>query len=201
MPLSNLNRAKSPHLDMNPMVDMAFLLVTFFLLATTFKTPEPVNLSLPKSVSNLQFPDQNVIQIYIDRNGAVHISMVDQALRKEWLAKFGNLYNIEFTEYEKERFSRLVGFGVPADELIEFLQTPQEQKFNTEGKGIPITAERNELSDWLILARSLIPNARFAIKSDRKTPYVHVDKVIKTLVQNQILRFNLVTEFKRNDGI
>jgi biopolymer transport protein ExbD len=201
MPGNPYNRPKSPQLDMNPMVDMAFLLVTFFLLATTFKTAEPTRIVLPRSVSPLELPDNNVITITINKAGSAYIGLNDAEKRILWLERFASLYEVDISDAEKQTFSALPGIGVPADQLASFLKMQPDERQKWRQPGIPKDSVRNELTDWIVLARTVMPRARVAIKADKRTPYHQVDDLIKALIDNNILRFNLITEIRRIDGI
>ncbi len=199
MSSNRLNRPSSPQLDMNPMVDMAFLLVTFFLLASTFKTAEPARVVVPRSVTTANLPEDQLITISITIDGRTFIGLSSPEARMMWLDRYASLYELEFDEAQKNTFSMLPGFGVPREKLKELLSLPPEQRNRMTHPGIPIDSLSNELADWLVLGRTVIPRARVAIKADKGTPYKHVNHVIRTLTENNILRFNLVTDIKRLD--
>jgi biopolymer transport protein ExbD len=192
-----MNRPKTPELDMNPMVDMAFLLVTFFLLATTFKTADPARIVLPRSVSTQQLPDNIVITIAVSRDGRSFIGIDNPHFREKWLERFTALYDLELTSDERRTFMMLTTFGVPASELKDFLSMTTEQRARWTQPGIPVEENYNELKDWIILARTVMPRARIAIRADQSTPYEYVSETIKTLTDNNILRFNLATDIRR----
>jgi len=200
MPTNEFNRPKPPQLDMNPMVDMAFLLVTFFLLATSFKSMEPTRITSPRSVSKLELPDKEVIQITVNRNGEAFIGLQEQGTRAELLDRFASAYNIELSDADKHTFALLPGIGVPADQLITFLRLTPDERARWKQPGIPRQEGANELVDWVILGRTMLPRARVAIKADKQTPYKYVDDIIKMLIDNKVLRFHLITEIRRIDG-
>lgn len=199
MSSSRVNRPSSPQLDMNPMVDMAFLLVTFFLLASTFKTAEPARVVVPRSVTTTNLPDDNLITISITFDGRTFIGLSSPEARTMWLDRYASLYGLEFDEAQKNTFSMLPGFGVPGERLSDLLNMPPEQRNRMAHPGIPVDSLTNELADWLVLGRTVIPRARVAIKADKGTSYKYINRIIKTLTENNILRFNLVTDIKRMD--
>src|SRR4051812_42293778 len=104
---------KSPSLDMTPMVDLAFLLVTFFMLTTKFRPDEPVVVDQPSSISEISLPDKGVIMITVDAKGRVFFNVEGQQVRKDILERVGKQYNLQFDEKEMKRFAVLASVGMP----------------------------------------------------------------------------------------
>ena len=63
----------SVRVDMTPMVDVAFLLLTFFMLTTQFRPPEEVQISLPSSHSAIKLPESKVMLISIGKDDRVFL--------------------------------------------------------------------------------------------------------------------------------
>src|ERR1700742_2227861 len=102
---------KDISLDMTAMCDMAFLLLTFFMLTTKFKAQEPVTVDMPSSISEIKLPDKDMLTISIDKKGGVFFGVDDQNTRKILLEKIAQKYNISFTPSEIHEFSLLSTFG------------------------------------------------------------------------------------------
>lgn len=68
-------------LDMTPMVDVAFLLLTFFMLTTTFRPPEEVSVTVPDSHSQLKLPTASVITITVTKDKRVWMDVDAQVVR------------------------------------------------------------------------------------------------------------------------
>jgi biopolymer transport protein ExbD len=68
-------------IDMTPMVDVAFLLLTFFMLTTQFKAPEDVQIILPSSHSAIKLPERDVMIITVEKDGKIHLGVDAQSLR------------------------------------------------------------------------------------------------------------------------
>jgi biopolymer transport protein ExbD len=190
-------RKKPPKLDMNPMVDMAFLLVTFFMLATSFKTEDPVQITVPAATTEVQLPETGLMTIHVATDGRIFFQIDGKFSKKALLHHVGQLYGLEFDRSATRNFALQSSFGVPIGLLPDFLTLNDRERKSYVQPGIPVDSLQNELTDWVVYARVVNPNIRVAIKADRQTPFQHVDRVMKTLTQNRILRFNLVTDQKR----
>jgi biopolymer transport protein ExbD len=210
MPKSN------PSLDMTPMVDLAFLLVTFFMLTATSRVTEPVVVDTPSSISDKLLPE-NVIMISIDEKGRSFFNINNSDVRKKTLDKMGQQYKITFTEEEKKRFGGMTSFGVPIAQLKEYINMADPERLKVHSAGIPLDSLHNELGDWIQFGRIEAAKQaktqkdkaerlgrpfkyeplRFAIKADGKTNYITVKDVIKVFTDIKIYRFNLITSLEQ----
>ncbi|MCX7798497.1 MAG: biopolymer transporter ExbD [Melioribacter sp.] len=60
-------------IDMTPMVDVAFLLLTFFMLTTQFRPPEEVEIQLPLSHSEVKLPESNTMTLIISDSSKIYL--------------------------------------------------------------------------------------------------------------------------------
>lgn len=70
-------------LDMTPLVDVAFLLLTFFMLTTKFKPVEEVQVVLPSSHAKFIIPESDVMTITFSPNGKIFLGLDSQQLRAQ----------------------------------------------------------------------------------------------------------------------
>src|SRR3990172_8970183 len=103
MPKIKIKR-KSTWIDMTAMCDVAFLLLTFFMLTSTFTQKEVISVSTPSSISEIKIPDINVMLVLVDPDGKVFFGIDGQDKRIELLKKMGEIYSIQFTDQELKTF-------------------------------------------------------------------------------------------------
>ena len=186
----------SPRLDMTPMVDLAFLLVTFFMLTTKFRADEPVVVDTPSSISEIKLPDIDIMTITIAPEGKLYFNIDGKKTREKVLRKMGERYKVEFTDAEVNRFSVLTSIGLPIRELKQYLPLNEEARKTITQNGVPYDSLNNELSDWVRFSRLENPQFRIAVKGDRKADYKTVKRVIDILQTNKVNKFNLITDLE-----
>lgn len=199
---------KNISLDMTAMCDVAFLLLSFFILTTTFRPEEPLVVDSPSSVSDIELPEKNNIIISIGKKGEVFYGF-DQQDRIKVLEKVSAQTGVPFTEKQKTAFFNMSAVGTPMDELPGFLDIEKSKRNSLPKKGIPIdtptTSDKNELRTWL---RASIDVAKvkktkeerklhFTVKGDGAAKYDNVKWVIATLQDFNINSFNLITSLER----
>jgi biopolymer transport protein ExbD len=193
---------KSTNVDMTAMCDVAFLLLTFFMLATKFKPEEPVMVTTPSSISEIPLPDADIMLITVDPKGRIFFSIDNKNKRMELIENVDEYKKLGLTDQEKASFAIGSSVGVPFSQLKSYLNAdPEQQKeFNRTTPGIPadtsVENENNELAAWIRSARNTNPKLRICIKADGAATYPEIQKVIGTLEGWKIFKFNLITGLK-----
>jgi biopolymer transport protein ExbD len=193
---------KNITLDMTAMCDVAFLLLTFFMLATKFKPDEPVIVDTPSSISEIKLPAEDIMTITVDGEGGVYFGIDNQTTRYRVLEAMADKYKVNFTQQEKNEFALGITVGMPIGNLKQILSTTSGyEKAKIEQPGIPIDSTNNQLRDWIDFSRRLnlevtgkVP--RVAIKGDQDANYAVVKEVIATLQDLNINRFNMITSLE-----
>jgi biopolymer transport protein ExbD len=199
--------SRTPHIDMTPMVDLFALLLTFFMLTTSFRPQEAAIIQSPNSVSEKQAPDKNIMTIIIDKDGKVFYNIdngkdTTSHTRIDVLTEMGKQYQVSFTRKELVDFGNMASFGMPMTNIKKWLNTTdskEKEKFQT---GIPtdsIAGRASELAMWIRFSRLANINAEVAIKGDAETNYKTVKKIMDVLQENKVNKFNLITNLEKQE--
>lgn len=192
---------KSTNVDMTAMCDVAFLLLTFFMLATQFKPDEPVTVVTPNSISEITLPDVDIMLLTVDPDGRVFFSIDGAEDRLDLIEKIDEQKGLNLTEEEKTVFANGASIGVPFNQLKSYLNPEADRDaMDKKAPGVPTdtlnTTEANELALWIKEARYTNPKLRITIKADADASYPNIKKVIGTLEGWKIFKFNLITGLK-----
>ena len=189
-------KKKSTFIDMTAMSDVTVLLLTFFMLTSTFVKKEPVQVFTPASVSEIKIPETNILQILVDPQGKI-LSLDKQPDMKAVLEKMGEEYGVDFTPEQEKKFVTASTFGVPMRSMQKFLDLPTEQQDKLlKNEGIPCDSTDNQFKSWVRNARQVNPDLRIAIKADASTPYAVIKNVMSSLQDLRENRYNLITSLK-----
>ena len=201
MPHAKLPR-KSTHIDMTAMCDVAFLLLTFFMLATKFKPDEPVVVKTPASISEIPLPDVDIMLLTVDTRGRIFFSIDNKLMRNALIETINYDKDLKLSKEEMASFTIDASEGIPFSQLKSYLALPPDQQkaMEVNAPGIPadtsVLAPNNDLAEWIKAARNTNPKLRICIKADGDASYPNVQRIIKTLEGYKIFKFNLITNLK-----
>ncbi|HEY0434614.1 MAG TPA: biopolymer transporter ExbD [Chitinophagaceae bacterium] len=189
---------KSTFVDMTPFVDVAFLILTFFIMATKFKPPEPVEVTTPKSVSTQELPESNAVLITIDKDGKVYftvLSQKNQNIYSEVINSVNSSRNLGLTDAEKANYRKTYLVGVAFGQLKQLLDMPADQQKNLRQPGIPTDTTGGDLTYWVQAAKQAFAGERlqYLIKGDNNSKYPVFKNVIAALKANDQYKYNLIT--------
>ncbi len=185
---------KSTWIDMTPFVDVAFLILTFFILVTKFKPEEAVQVQTPSSVSSKELKEKDdTFLVLFDKDGAVHVQLSDN-LRKPIIDNMNKAWNLGMSADELNAFKRSGAVSVPMKALKQYYSLPENQRADFGKAGIPMDSIGGELSTWVRDVNSYTQGkGQFYIKGDNTAKYPKFKEVLTALKKNEIFKFNLVT--------
>lgn len=206
-------KRSAPSIDMTAMCDVAFLLLTFFMLTAKAKPQELVVVDTPSSISETKLPDAGTLTIMVNNEGKVFLDMAGQHTRMDLISAMNSAYQMGLTQKEMNVFSIVGGFGVPRNQLKRFLNTEPSERGKFPSTGIPIDSadvNKSELANWIHNARlsqfrmkqegKVKEEYVIVVKADANTPYPAVQSVINTLVDINVNKFNLITSMEGKPG-
>jgi biopolymer transport protein ExbD len=193
---------KSTAIDMTAMCDVAFLLLTFFILTAKPKVEDPSKADVPTSSHEKVVPEQNLATISVGQTNQVYYSVDGSDVRTEALKAMGEKYHVSFTPDEIKNFSNTEVFGVSMSQMKSFLDGTIESQTKFPQKGIPNdTTSNNELSNWILTSRQADKalhdkDLDIAIKGDKREQYPIISTVIEILAKQRLFKFSLITDLK-----
>jgi biopolymer transport protein ExbD len=191
---------KSTNIDMTAMCDVAFLLLSFFILTTKFKPPEILSVTTPKSVSTKQVNTKNSVLITMDKDGKVYFSVSDDntSEKGEIIDYVDQQKTLGLTSQEKNAFKKSASFiGVPLSQVKAFLALSSDQLKSYKAPGIPVTDTlNNEMTLWLRGAAEAFQGKTLTVflKGDNSAKYPSLKGIIDALKKNDIMKFSMITD-------
>lgn len=195
-----MGRAKIPRksttIDMTAMCDVAFLLLSFFILATKQKPPEAVTVAAPSSVSSKAAPEKSIL-ITLTKEGKVFLMLGEDTKKKAIVENISTSKGLGLSSAEVDRISKMPFIGVPLAQLRN-----QANMSPSQMAGIPAKdSTNNEMVDWVrsIMAAysgSMTLNElqdMILLKGDGEALYPDFKNVKFALKKNGLYKFKIVT--------
>ena len=194
-------------IDMTPMSDVMVLLLTFFMLTSTFVKNEAVKVNAPGSVSEIKVPETEVLQIIVDKDGKIFIGLDKPGYMQEMLEGFKSKFSgLSLSAMQEKNFIGLASFGMPMNKMSDVLKHEAGDVNNLQKEmGIPtdsINGGMSEFQCWVDAARnsSFGDKMKVAIKADAATPYKVVKKMMSELQDMSENRYYLITTLKKEEA-
>jgi biopolymer transport protein ExbD len=137
-------------IDMTPMVDIAFLLLIFYMTTTQFKPPEQKQVVLPMSTSQRQLPIKNFITITVTKQDSVFLDFIIKA--KKFDPTIGDSIEIPVRDYltstpdmvgAEIQKMRLKALGQQIRDLFLVMKADRDASFGVVEKIMTAMQEQN----------------------------------------------------------
>lgn len=185
---------KSTSIDMTAMCDVAFLLLSFFILTTKFKPSEAIAVTIPKSVAAKVAPQKDIVEVIFDKDGKVFLMMDDEQKKENIANALNNTKNLGL---DVKKFVSAQFFGASFSQLASFLQLPEDQRKGSNLPGIPVLdSTNNELTEWMRLVHDAyqgVKTPNILVKGDNLAKYPAFKSVITAFKKNDFMKFQMVT--------
>jgi biopolymer transport protein ExbD len=191
---------KSTTVDMTAMCDVAFLLLTFFILSTKFKPSEAVPVNTPTSVANKIAPETDILLISLNKDGKVFLSFgdskSDRDKKKEMLEEINKEHNLGLSGGEVDALVKAPFIGVPIAQLKQQAHLNTDQMTGVNLPGIPtIDTTNNQMIEWIRAAVTAYQGEKMnlILKGDNVAKYPVFKNILTAFKQNDQFKFQMVT--------
>jgi|SRR5690242_13157360 len=191
---------KSTVIDMTAMCDVAFLILTFFILTTKPKPSEAVPIQTPKSVETKFVSDKDLVMISLNNEGRVYLSVgdnaTDRAKKKAMLEDINTRNNLGLTPAEITTLTKQSFIGVPISQLKQQANLPSEQINSKVLPGIPAQdTTNNQMIEWIRAAVAAYQGSKMdlVLKGDNVAKYPVFKNILTAFKKNDQFKFQMVT--------
>ncbi len=191
---------KSTFVDMTAMCDVAFLLLSFFILTTKFKPSEAVPVDTPNSVASKIAPENDVIMVSLNNDNKVFLSAGDSKRdkdnKREIISNINSSRNLGLTEAEMNALVKAPFIGVSLGQLKQQARMQTEQMTGKSLPGIPVMdTSNNELLDWMRAVAKVYQGQKVTLllKGDNVSKYPAFKNIITAFTTNDFFKFQMVT--------
>jgi len=192
-----MGRAKLPRksttIDMTAMCDVAFLLLSFFILTTKFKPSEAIAVTTPSSVASKVAPNKDFVLVTIDKDGKVFLT-IDDKQKRELVANTMNTTKNLGIDVAKFKAANFIGASFSG--LNSFLSIAEENRKGNLLPGIPCKdSTNNELIAWMNAVNEAYAGSKMdlLLKGDNLAKYPSFKGVLTAFKKNNIQKFQMVT--------
>ena len=184
-------------IDMTPMSDVMTLLLCFFMLTSTFLTPEPIKVNTPSSVSEVKVPENDVLNILVSPEGNIYVGSENKNTMVAMMETVTDKFGVQLNGTQLKHFKEDAMIGAPMALFADYLNLDTEKMGEEIQKlSIPldsIEGGKSEFQEWVTAAREANPDIRLAIKADAKTSYAVIKKMMSELQDMNENRYQLIT--------
>ncbi|MGM9700567.1 MAG: ExbD/TolR family protein [Prevotella sp.] len=195
-------------IDMTPMSDVMVLLLTFFMLTSTFVKNDPVKVTTPGSVSEIKVPEKDVLFVHVAKDGKVFLTIDNANDLMSVVSAMTGKFGVDLNGNQLEALKKHSMLGVSMDKLAAYLNLPEESMTEAiQKEGIPTDSiddgtgkkGKSEFQQWITEAVNVNEDMKIAIKADQDTPYKVVKTVMSELQDMSQNRYYLITSFKTGE--
>jgi biopolymer transport protein ExbD len=187
---------KSTWVDMTAFCDVAFLLLSFFIMATKTKPPEAITVVMPSSVSSKAVEVADQVLVTINKDGKVFLSLSEPERRIQVVEEVAKLKGIPISPADIKKAGTVEFFGSPLSQLPSYVNLPKESLKGDLLPGIPaVDSTNNEVTTWMMAVNNVFSGDKMnlMVKGDNTAKYPAFKQVIDAFKKNDFMKFSIVT--------